>query len=113
VDDEPQVCHMVARILTEAGFSAPGVHARITALVLMATVHVDAVITDITMPGMSGLELQAKIAQRWPTLPVLLMSGQGRPPTGHDGPFLGKPFTAEALVAAVHDIMPQSAAQTH
>ena len=35
----------------------------------------DVVLTDISMPGLSGLELLASIRQRWPNTPVIIISG--------------------------------------
>jgi DNA-binding NtrC family response regulator len=37
----------------------------------------DAVITDIKMPGMDGLELLAAVRERWPAIPTLLITGHG------------------------------------
>ncbi len=70
---------------------------------------VQLLVSDIAMPGMTGVQLRARVGERWPTLPVLLISGQGEPPAGHSSPYLTKPFTAEALVAAVDDLLPSPA----
>ena len=36
----------------------------------------DLVVTDVGLPGMSGLDLLERIRQRWPSLPVLVLTGQ-------------------------------------
>jgi hypothetical protein len=46
------------------------------------------------------------VSQRWPELPILLVSGL--PPAGWDDPFLAKPFTPEALIAAVSKLFADS-----
>jgi DNA-binding NtrC family response regulator len=63
-------------------------------------------VSDIAMPGLTGLELAAVMEQRWPTVPILLVSGQGGPPAGYAGQFLPKPFLPERLVAAVAELLP-------
>jgi DNA-binding NarL/FixJ family response regulator len=40
-----------------------------------ATVQPDVVVSDVAMPGMSGVELAAAVRSRWPTLPCLMVSG--------------------------------------
>jgi CheY-like chemotaxis protein/anti-sigma regulatory factor (Ser/Thr protein kinase) len=47
------------------------------ALELLESVRPDVVVTDLVMPGMSGLELVAQIVQRSPSTPVILMTGKG------------------------------------
>jgi two-component system cell cycle sensor histidine kinase/response regulator CckA len=68
---------------------------------------VDLVVTDVVMPGMSGLELLDAIRRESPKLPVLLMSGysgglvEHARPDGVDAPFLAKPFRMKELAEAV------------
>jgi PAS domain S-box-containing protein len=75
---------------------------------------VDLVLTDIVMPRMNGSELAAKIAQRYPYLPVILMSGYSgedilqRGLTLAGAPCIAKPFTPESLAAAVHERLEQA-----
>jgi DNA-binding NtrC family response regulator len=69
------------------------------------------IVSDIRMPRMNGLELAALVTERWPTVPLILVSGQGGPPTGYSGPFFAKPFTSDTLVAAVSGILPVAEAQ--
>jgi len=113
VDDEELVCRLTARILADAGFRVLEAHSGDEATTLLATVGangIDLVVSYISMPGMTGVELAATMAQRWPTVPILLVSGQGGPPPGYGGSFLPKPFTPEALVDAVRGLLPSSAA---
>ena len=50
---------------------------------------------------MTGLEMAAVIAEQWPTMPVLLVSGEGAPPDSYRGGYLAKPFLPDTLVEAV------------
>ncbi len=65
---------------------------------------ISAVVTDIRMPGMDGVTLASALRDAGCTMPVLFISGFV--PAGHTpGPFLRKPFTPEALVAAVQQLL--------
>ncbi len=114
VDDEEMVCRYTARVLTDAGFRVLEVHDGEEAVTLLATVGAGVwlVISDITMPRMTGTALAALMAARWPAVPVLLISGKGGPPGGYDGRFLRKPFTPGDLVAAVRLLLPAVPAPT-
>jgi CheY-like chemotaxis protein len=63
------------------------------------------VLTDISMPGMSGRALATTLADRWPALRVVLMTGL--PPGARPGPngppeaLLLKPFSRRELLAAI------------
>ena len=106
VDDEHAVCRLVARMLAEAGFHVLEAHSGTDALALLSTLdgRVQLVLSDIAMPGMTGTQLAALISGQYPQTPVILMSGQGEPPA--EGPFLPKPFTADALLEAVGGLVP-------
>jgi DNA-binding response OmpR family regulator len=103
VDDEPVVCLMMARILAEAGFHVLEAHGGEAAMALLSTLSdaVQLVVSDITMPGLTGMELARRMAVEWPAVPILLISGRGGPEPGYSGPYLPKPFTADALLNAV------------
>nr|MBA2539206.1 sigma-54-dependent Fis family transcriptional regulator [Deltaproteobacteria bacterium] len=75
VDDEPGVLFTLSELVTERGHRA--LTARSGAEALTKLDDADAVVTDLSMPGMSGLELIAQIAQRDPTLPVILLTAHG------------------------------------
>jgi DNA-binding NtrC family response regulator len=71
---------------------------------LRGQVHL--VVSDVAMPGLSGDALAVTISERWPGLPVLLISAAPPPPTAETSPFLQKPSTPEALVEAVERLLP-------
>ncbi|HET8836455.1 MAG TPA: response regulator [Gemmatimonadales bacterium] len=109
VDDEDAVCRLVCRMLAEAGFHVVEAHSGNEALALLSTLNgrVQLVLSDIAMPGMTGTQLAAILASRYPQTPVILMSGQGEPPADCPDHFLPKPFTPEALLDAVGHLMPR------
>jgi CheY-like chemotaxis protein len=80
----------------------------------MAGAHdgpIHAVLTDVIMPGMSGRELAEKLALLRPEIPVIYMSGYTDDAIGHHGLldpgtlFLQKPFTADALLWKLHEVL--------
>ena len=107
VDDEPIVRIFMRRALGDAGFQVLEAATGSEAIARIGSSEMPAgglVISDWSMPGMSGVELAGILAERWPGLPVLLVSGQE--PVGWAGPFLRKPFTPDQLVQAVQDLVP-------
>ena len=77
IDDDIAVCEAVSDTLTARGFEVTCVQTGTDALAALERVELDAVITDLTMPGMSGLELCRSVHASWPNLPVVLMTAFG------------------------------------
>ncbi|HEX7086930.1 MAG TPA: ATP-binding protein [Vicinamibacterales bacterium] len=103
VEDEDAVRQLAQDVLTRYGYhvvpAASGEEA--LRLVEAQQVQPDVLVSDIVMPGIHGTELAMRLRDRWPGLPVILMSGYTndfddlRPAQGVA--FLQKPFTAVAL----------------
>jgi two-component system, cell cycle sensor histidine kinase and response regulator CckA len=71
---------------------------------------IDLVLTDVTMPRMSGPELAARISRERPGLRILFMSGYSDEPAVQQIErcstlFIAKPFTADALEAKVREAL--------
>jgi FixJ family two-component response regulator len=72
-------------------------------------------VTDVVMPGISGLELEARLAPVRPDMRVLFMSGYPDEVIGHRGvlaedvAFLRKPFSPEALAREVREVLDRPA----
>jgi signal transduction histidine kinase len=68
---------------------------------------IDLMLTDHAMPGMTGIELAAKVREAWPELRIILASGYAEIPTGEGlGLFrLAKPYRREELEAGVASVM--------
>jgi PAS domain S-box-containing protein len=77
IDDEPMVAAVGKRRLERLGYRVTAVTSPAAALDLLRTTpdRVDLVITDLTMPGLTGLDLAARLADTQPELPVLLSTG--------------------------------------
>jgi CheY-like chemotaxis protein len=108
VDDEPQVLAVVARSLAGGGFRVLQASDGASALEVVARHgRPDLVLTDLMMPGISGVELARRLKDSWPELPILFMSGYSvddlrrEGVTGIEDDLLQKPFTPDRLVTGV------------
>jgi two-component system response regulator AtoC len=75
VDDEPGVLYTLTEVLKERGHAITSARSGNEALGKLD--EADAVVTDLSMPGMDGLELMSQIAARDPSLPVILLTAHG------------------------------------
>jgi PAS domain S-box-containing protein len=106
-DDEEAVRLVSSDILESFGLEVDAVADGATALACLETASVpyDAVLLDLTMPGLGGDEVLRRLRERWPRLPVVLMSGYVEQDAVQrfggalDGAtvFLQKPFSLEAV----------------
>jgi CheY-like chemotaxis protein len=112
VEDEDGVRDIVCRILRRAGYEVHAAADPAEALrVVGAGLHIDVLLSDVIMPGMSGTQLAAELRRDRPELPVLFMSGytSGPAPGGQeipaDAPLLHKPFQTEKLLSALQGVL--------
>ncbi len=75
VDDERIIADTLAAILNESGFSATTAYCAEEAIKIFETAVPDLLITDVSMPGMNGIELAIKVRLQYPTCKILLFSG--------------------------------------
>jgi len=76
VDDDEAVRATLASSLEDAGFSVSSAESAEHALeMLRRGLWVDALVTDLSMPGMSGGDLIREVRSRWPDLPSLMLTG--------------------------------------
>jgi DNA-binding NtrC family response regulator len=75
VDDEPGVLFTLCEVLTERGHRVVTAKSGTDALTKLD--DVETVLTDLSMPGMDGLELMTQVASRDPSLPVILLTAHG------------------------------------
>ncbi len=108
IEDEPLVRMIAARILTGAGYDVTTCDGPKMALetVTEDTADFDLVVSDVVMPGMSGIEVIKLLRARQPNLRAILVSGYPRLPPGLDADLrsmtlISKPFTPASLSAAV------------
>ena len=109
VDDDPVVGVIAARVLEHAGYGVCLAFSGALALAALGSGACDfvLVLSDIRMPGMTGIDLAREVQRGWPDLPILFMSGYEAPEilASHglgDIPLLQKPFSQETLLASVN-----------
>jgi putative two-component system response regulator len=105
IDDEAVIRDLMLEILERAGYKVIGAATADRALGLLEDVTV--VVSDIVMPGLSGLDLLDEVRKRRPSMPVVLVTGAGTYENlsdavarGADG-FVMKPFSHADLQRAV------------
>jgi CheY-like chemotaxis protein len=76
VDDERVIADTLSIILSQSGFSAMTAYNGESALELARTNPPDLLISDVVMPGMTGIDLAISLTQTIPECKVLLFSGQ-------------------------------------
>ena len=103
VDDDSDVRSIAATLLREEGFRVEEAESGLAALTLLATGPFEAMLADLGMPGMSGMELATIVRQRHPALPIIFLTGNADPALlSHlKGPVLSKPYSIEALLSTV------------
>ena len=77
VEDSPEVSLITVEYLGELGHQVIAVTDAELAMVELARGDFDAVMTDVSLPGMSGIELAKEVVNNHPKLPVVISSGYG------------------------------------
>jgi two-component system response regulator GlrR len=107
VDDDPDVLKLLELRLRAAGFETISAGSGAEALARLEVDRPQAVVTDLRMEGMDGLELFEAIRQRRPALPVLMLTAHGTIPDavaatrGGVFAFLTKPFEGREVIEQV------------
>ncbi|MCG8567493.1 MAG: sigma-54 dependent transcriptional regulator [Desulfobacterales bacterium] len=107
VDDEKHYPVILGEILREEGYDALTASSGMEALDIINSHLIDLVLTDVKMPGMTGIHLLEKIKEVKPDLPVIIMTAFGSVEKAVDAmhkgayTFILKPFENEALIAHV------------
>ena len=116
VDDEAMVREVIVRTLINNGYEVHQAVQGDDALEQLRKLNgqVDLVLSDVVMPVMGGAEFSIKVAEQFPGIPVIWMSGYpretviGRGKLGEDQPFLQKPVPPAVLLDAVARAMVSS-----
>jgi CheY-like chemotaxis protein len=99
---------MAKSMLSQAGYEVQLAHDAGKGLEIFRSVSVDAVFTDIVIPGsMNGLELARQIRRERPEIPILLTTGyySGQKEASAEHKVLRKPYDESTLLAALQDLI--------
>ena len=107
IDDEKVIRELMMEILESDGYEVVGAETAEQALSVLETTEFALVVSDVIMPGLSGLELLAAVRERRASLPVVIVTGAGTYDTlsqaltrGAAG-LVTKPFAHSELLNAV------------
>ncbi len=107
IDDDPAIRETLQLLLSAEGFDAKSYASALDFMAAMSPNETGCIVTDVRMPGMTGVELLNEVNERGLTLPFIMISGHADVPLAVHAMKLGavdlleKPFCPEALIAAV------------
>jgi CheY-like chemotaxis protein len=115
IDDQPTVRRMAHRLLSEWGFRVFEAESGEEGIEVLETARwgIQLVIVDVVMPFADGVQVTARIRERWPAQRVLYMSAHPAEVLMEyglaklDAPFLAKPFTRDELLTKVSEALAQ------
>ena len=112
IDDEVDIVRMISRMLEYLGYTVYSSTSAEEALsMLRDNPGIDLVITDYSMPGISGIEMAKEIGRMRPGLPVMLCSGFSESvlndgeARGNIRRFMSKPIDMKELAVAIREVM--------
>jgi len=110
VEDEMVLRMRAVDIVEDAGFKAvEAVNADEALSILESRSDISLLFSDIQMPGtMDGLKLAHAVHDRWPSIKIILVSGQERPSDGDqpaDSRFFGKPLEVKHMIAQLQEMV--------
>ncbi len=110
VDDEQIPLTLRKSVLEKLGYSVLTANSGTEALEQLQRQHVDLVLTDMLMPGLSGAELAREIKQRLPQLPIILFSGVNEMPedASYADVFLSKVEGPARMSATISEVLSQA-----
>jgi DNA-binding NtrC family response regulator len=103
VDDEEIICQQLQRLYTYSGYVVEVAHSGEAALERLEKRDIDLVVTDIKLPGISGVDLTMAIKKNYPDVPVIVITGHAAIDCAVEvlksgaSDFIVKPFGAEAI----------------
>ncbi|MBD3233502.1 MAG: response regulator [candidate division Zixibacteria bacterium] len=111
VDDEQFIVEILETTLMREGFTTLSANNGLQALNVLEKERVDAIISDILMPEMNGMELLANVKDKYPSVPVLIITGFSNKYSkdnilaeGADG-YITKPFKNIEIVNKVKSLL--------
>lgn len=113
VEDQEQVRRSLTRLLQDAGYEVEAAEnaEQAIALARRREGRIDLLVSDVIMPGVSGIELSRRLRALYPSLAVLLVSGYAGgeinvlSELGDNVQFLQKPFDAVSLTSAARVVL--------
>ncbi|MDO9632327.1 MAG: sigma-54 dependent transcriptional regulator [Humidesulfovibrio sp.] len=117
VDDDKNILQVLEARLAFAKYKTLTASSAEAAVEVLASHHVDLVVSDVKMPGMGGVGLLREVLAQWPLVPVILLTAYGSIPdavsTIRSGAadYLTKPFDGHQLLAKIAELLGRKAAE--
>jgi DNA-binding NtrC family response regulator len=114
IDDEAIVRTSSKRALTPEGYEVTVAESGKAGIAILEKEFFDAILLDLKMPDMDGIEVLKVIMERWPDTKVIIVTGYSTVDTAVQALRLGafnhieKPFTPDSLLAAVKEVFEKS-----
>ena len=114
VDDDERICGVLEQLLVQSGYAVSTCTQASEALEELEKEQIDLVVTDVRLPGMSGVELTKRIIERWADIPIIVMTGYSEIEIAVEvlklgaSDFIRKPFTPAAIQESVKVMLEQS-----
>lgn len=115
IDDDRAVCVSIGLLLKKRGFTAQAIHSPVVAIEKISSSCPDLILLDmnftIDTSGKQGLRLLEKIAEKFPAIPVVLMTGWATVQLAVEGmklgakDFLAKPWDNHHLINSIKDVL--------
>ena len=111
IDDDPMVRRALDSLFRSIGLTTALYESATAFLAVDAPTTTSCIVTDVRMPGLSGLDFQKALAVRGVTTPVILITGHGDVPMSVRAmkagavDFLTKPFRDQDLIDAVNEAL--------
>ena len=111
VDDDPVICQQLERLYTHGGYRVTVAGFAEQAMELLETEDTDLIVTDIRLPGLSGVELAKRCVEQWSDVPIIVMTGYAGIENAVEVLKLGasdyfvKPFSAAAIQESTRAVL--------
>lgn len=111
IDDEEVICRGCQRVLSSQGFHVETTVEAHKGLSLASERDYDAILLDITMPNMDGIEFLERLRKKKPDVPVIVITGHPSIPNAASAvrlraaDYITKPFTPETITQSVQRLV--------
>ncbi len=108
VDDDTLLTDLFRQAMTKRGFQVLEAHTGAGALAMLETHPVHAVVLDMTLPDMTGIQVAQALGQAHPPLPIVIATGHDLDPAGLPAnvvDVIRKPFSLRSLAALLHTLL--------
>jgi DNA-binding response OmpR family regulator len=111
VDDDSLICQQLERLYQHSGYQVSVTHFAENALQMLEKEDIDLVVTDIQLPGLSGIDLTKRIIDRWSSVAVIVMTGYAEIDDAVEvlkigaGDYIVKPFSANAIQESTRAVL--------